>query len=229
MINHIKTVVENDIATRLQRDCIQETMKAHSDIPSVSIPVAMTNKSGIVYAKIDEEDKDVVTRYHNWRLTSSGYVLSVEKKAGQFQNTYLHKLVAKGTCKHINGDLLDNRKVNLRSSFEIGMLPFEHTTSLVFDYRAMELEGYTGYATVDYPNRNRYSGHMRNGKPGGYGILVGKVESQQGIWVDGELDDGVVTNYCSCECNDALFHGIVNCPLYEITRIDIVRGGVRQK
>lgn len=228
-ITHIKTVIENDIITRLQRDTLRTTMESHCDIPSVCIPVSMTNKSGIVHAKIDEEDKEMVTKYKNWRLTSSGYVLNVEKRSGKFQNTYLHKLVAKGTCKHINGDLLDNRKINLRSSFEIGFLPFDKTTSLLFDYRAIELEGYTGYATVDYPNRNRYSGHVRNGKPDGYGILVGEVESQQGIWVNGELDDGVVTNYCSCECNNALFHGIINCPLYEITRIDIVRGGVRQK
>lgn len=226
LVSQIRTLIENDITLRVQQmDLIRTTEENLFNV----VPVAMTNKSGTVFAKIDQEDTEKVNRHKNWRLTSSGYVLSVEQLEGKMQNTYMHKLVMGGTCKHLNGDQLDNRKSNLSAEFDIVSLPFKENVDTVFDYRAVELEGFTGYATVDYPNKRRYSGHLRNGRPDGYGLLVGEVESQQGIWVNGDLIDGVVTNYCSCECNDAVHHGIINCPLYEITRMDIVRDGVIQK
>lgn len=223
-VTHLRTLVENDIEIRIQHMDLLEKVQENSF--SV-VPVATTNKTGHVFVKIDPEDQIKVNEYKNWRMTTSGYAVSVQKRQGTIDIVYLHKLVMGGTCKHLNGDLQDCRKSNLSPSFEIAIIPFSQDTTQVFDYRAVELTSFTGYASVDYPNDRRYSGHLRNGKPDGYGLLVGKVESQQGIWENGELMDGIVTDYVSCACNDAVHHGIINCPLYEITRMDLVRNGCR--
>lgn len=83
----------------------------------MEVPVALANKKGYVYAKVDPEDYEQVSGVeHKWRLSSSGYALYVTRIQGKFVTVYLHKVVYGGMCTHINGDRLDNRKQNLTES-----------------------------------------------------------------------------------------------------------------
>lgn len=65
-------------------------------------------KDQYVTTIVDDEITREVHEY-KWRLSTKGYVLATSQK----QNVYLHVLVAGGRATHINGDSLDNRKINL--------------------------------------------------------------------------------------------------------------------
>lgn len=68
----------------------------------------------VALAMIDAEDVDKV-KYSKWRLNCNGYVISTNKFDGK--TTFLHRRILNNTNQfvdHINGDVLDNRKQNLR-------------------------------------------------------------------------------------------------------------------
>lgn len=68
----------------------------------------------VALAMIDAEDVDKV-RYSKWRLNCNGYVISTNKFDGK--TTFLHRRILNNTNQfvdHINGNVLDNRKQNLR-------------------------------------------------------------------------------------------------------------------
>ena len=68
----------------------------------------------VALAIIDAEDIDKV-RYSKWRLNCNGYVISSSKFKGK--TIFLHRRILNNTNQfvdHINGNILDNRKCNLR-------------------------------------------------------------------------------------------------------------------
>ena len=68
----------------------------------------------VALAIIDIEDIDKV-RYSKWRLNCNGYVISSSKFKGK--TIFLHRRILNNTNQfvdHINGNILDNRKCNLR-------------------------------------------------------------------------------------------------------------------
>lgn len=68
----------------------------------------------VALAMIDAEDVDKV-KYSKWRLNCNGYVISTNKFDGK--TTFLHRRILNNTNQfvdHINGNVLDNRKQNLR-------------------------------------------------------------------------------------------------------------------
>lgn len=67
------------------------------------------------HAIIDDEDLDRV-RQHTWNCLKIGYA-QCNRKTGEFAKTLLHRFILnypKGNIDHVNGDKLDNRKINLR-------------------------------------------------------------------------------------------------------------------
>lgn len=72
-----------------------------------------------VYAIVDEEDFGFLNRL-NWRLNSGGYAQTTfSVSPGERKTIGMHRLVLNPFTSlitdHINGDRLDNRKVNLRN------------------------------------------------------------------------------------------------------------------
>lgn len=68
----------------------------------------------VALAMIDAEDVDKV-KYSKWRLNCNGYVISTNKFDGK--TIFLHRRILNNTNQfvdHINGNVLDNRKQNLR-------------------------------------------------------------------------------------------------------------------
>ena len=68
----------------------------------------------VALTMIDTEDVDKV-KYSKWRLNCNGYVISTNKFDGK--TTFLHRRILNNTNQfvdHINGNVLDNRKQNLR-------------------------------------------------------------------------------------------------------------------
>lgn len=68
------------------------------------------------FALIDDEDFCLVSKY-NWYLTDNGYARTSTPK-----KMYMHRLIlglkSKKQCDHINGNRIDNRKINLRACKE---------------------------------------------------------------------------------------------------------------
>jgi len=68
---------------------------------------------------VDDEDYPIISRY-SWRKSNkNGYAMTTFKFTDEAEHTvYLHKLVMGmgcfGVCDHVNGDVLDCRKDNLR-------------------------------------------------------------------------------------------------------------------
>lgn len=75
-------------------------------------------KNGAVLLYSEEDDSLVASA--NWSVTQRGYVGAILKKKNKPEYIYFHRAVLKlkphtGTrVEHINGNLLDNRRENLR-------------------------------------------------------------------------------------------------------------------
>src|SRR3954471_13539457 len=68
---------------------------------------------------VDDEDYAIVSKYSWRRANHKGYAMTTFKFTDETEHTvYLHKLVMGqgcfGVCDHIDGDVLDCRKKNLR-------------------------------------------------------------------------------------------------------------------
>lgn len=70
------------------------------------------------FALVDSDDLERI-RGFKWELSRKGYVISRKMKAGVLKRMFLHRIINRTprsmVTDHINGDKLDNRKLNLRS------------------------------------------------------------------------------------------------------------------
>ena len=147
---------------------------------------------------VSPEDKHLADNY-KWRISSSGYVVSSVRRDGQYRLTYLHKLVAGTTAKHINCNRLDNRRSNLMETKPRKRV-FDHdeftisTVAPLLDHTLVPEEGpkRSGHATVRYPNGKIYRGSFQNYRPHGYGMLLEDDRTSVGSWGNGILTWGLV-------------------------------------
>jgi len=84
--------------------------KPHETLPHVFTATLTKNKFSI----FDEEDLNIISEY-SWYCTSGGYAATRSKDKHLI---YMHRLILNPNkneeIDHINGDRLDNRKINLR-------------------------------------------------------------------------------------------------------------------
>ncbi|WP_049780588.1 Cro/CI family transcriptional regulator [Nitrosococcus halophilus] len=84
----------------------------YGEMPYKKIPLTKGR-----YALIDADDYERLVNYR-WHVSALGYAVTWILKDGQKAKEYMHRMilqVPKGfVTDHINGDLLDNRKINLR-------------------------------------------------------------------------------------------------------------------
>lgn len=81
--------------------------------------IPMSNVDGI-FAMIDREDYEKVTKFGKWYRNDSGYAVKKTRIKGKNVSIRMHALIndtPKGWhTDHISGDKLDNRKANLRTA-----------------------------------------------------------------------------------------------------------------
>lgn len=68
------------------------------------------------FAKVDDEDFELVSKFH-WHMDGAGYARTnvwSENKKPRMHRIILNDTDTKSHIDHINGDKLDNRKLNLR-------------------------------------------------------------------------------------------------------------------
>lgn len=69
-------------------------------------------------AIVDDEDFEYISQW-KWCYHSAGYAVRAEGKRGKQVHIYMHREILKPPSgmftDHVNGDRLDNRKINLRS------------------------------------------------------------------------------------------------------------------
>jgi len=71
------------------------------------------------FTKVDPEDFDYISKFL-WRKHKSGYAIRSVRIKGVLQDIFLHRIINKTPkgyfTDHINGNRLDNRKLNLRTA-----------------------------------------------------------------------------------------------------------------
>lgn len=251
---HVKTLIDNYIDLKMQAmktseemlssENIMEAVSSSNSSPDhVDIPVYLPRKQGVVYTKISPEDYDlVINTSKTWRMCHSGYPIFVKRRDGKFTTVYLHKLIFGGPARHINGDRLDNRRLNLigstkrqRQSRSDDDMDFTIRTPRVlceevksFEQEDIELRKYTGFANISYEKgKKHYTGEIVMGKPDGYGHLYECDTFIQscGMWKNGEMLKGMVMEYKplpNCICQEWK-----QCPFREVVKLDIVTRGKR--
>lgn len=76
---------------------------------------------GLIKVRIDLDDMENINRFkwriHKTRLGKMYAITNLPRVKGKRNSLYMHRLIIGGNSKaidHINGDTLDNRKINLR-------------------------------------------------------------------------------------------------------------------
>lgn len=203
-----------------------------------TISVQLKKGTGTKLALVDDAMYEELADQEKycWRTTSSGYVVSnINRKC-----VYMHKVVYGGPARHINGDRFDNRLSNLAPSprapkddqdegdFAIRTIRQLEDSNNSFQKDDPKLGEFKGFGMVRYDDRS-YEGELFAGKPYGYGVL--RRESKErcydmiGFWKAGHMQTGIVSYFkpapaCMCQNHQ-------QCPLREITGMEIIDGGVR--
>lgn len=156
--------------------------------------VPVKDGQNLRYATILKSDQELIESVSTaWRLSSTGYVLSVKRINGKIQTSYLHKIVAGGPAKHINGDRLDNRRSNLLLLRNDGGMA---------DIDVLEEDN-----NIEETPLPSFVGELKDGQPEGYGLLATQLETHTtheiGIWDQGVLTKGIRVTYpIECNCKD---------------------------
>lgn len=153
----------------------------------VYIPVK--DGDNTIQTTIDASDEERVRAISSsWRLSSTGYVLAVKRSDGKMVTTYLHKAIAGGKAKHINGDRLDNRRSNL-------LLLREDDEGVDIDVMGSPPQDIIPV----------YVGDMKDKVPHGYGFMATELEThvthEIGVWEEGYIVRGIQIMYAKqCNC-----------------------------
>ena len=140
-----------------------------------------------------------------WRVSNRGYVISSKRVEGKYRLVYMHKIVAGGSAKHLNGDRLDNRRENLiptksrRPFIELTPLNIGNVHPLLdFTKNAQDSLQYGAsgrYDTIRYAGDKVYSGETHNGLPHGLGTLVERNRTSFGWFLYGQFKSGCVLDH----------------------------------
>lgn len=244
---HLKTIGDAYVESRLARmDMISKVEESENVYKT--IPAILHNNSGIMDAKVDPEDYQMVIDHAPvWRVTTNGYARATKKVDGKFKMLYMHTLVFGDRARHVNGDRLDNRRQNLvavtkkkrklqdsleqepdpSSSFKISKPSVISEECIEFQHDESTLPHHSGYAIIHYRRGKHYSGVIRNGIPHGFGVLYEQENQQQsmGMWIDGKLSVGMVLHFrpiptCLCQAE-------IPCPFRVVDGVEVVKGGFR--
>lgn len=164
------------------------------------IKVFVSHGKGYYLSRISSEDyykPDISEK--KWRLSKSGYAVRAWKDGNKVHTEYLHKIIHGHSCYHINGDRLDNRRENLKSSESS-----RHVEELSLCNRIENTDESSssfhldkGTTCINYDNDKVYAGRVNNSKkPHGFGVLTMNSEKQLlGSWKDGNLKTGMIIKF----------------------------------
>lgn len=190
------------------------------------IEISLPGRKGTVISKLSTED------YHQhhigdykWRLSRSGYAVRSWKHNSRVFTEYLHKRIFGKSCYHINGDRLDNRRINLMASSiekEQNQLHFEIQNKNK-DTPQNEPENDEGMGCITYSPDKIYAGRLEEKKPHGIGILTMNSDKQLlGMWENGNLKTGLIIKFSPDQIYSDM--ACMLCPPHP-SSIEIVEGG----
>lgn len=170
------------------------------------IPVRMPKSEMQVMTLVSPEDYTYLTSLApTWRMNAKGYVVISKRVDGKYRLMYMHKEVAGGASKHLNGDRLDNRRENLVPSLPrrpfIELSPMNlHSNHPLHDAvktaeEAMDFDYAGTHSHIQYDSNKVYSGETHNGLPHGLGTLLEKNRTSFGWFIYGQFKSGCVVDH----------------------------------
>lgn len=177
----LKTLSPSEQDVRVERVFVP--MDTINNSSSCLIPVSTPRKLEVLSAIISKEDYErIVAISPTWRISSSGYVVIGKRINGKNTLRYLHKEIFGGTCTHINGDKLDNRRCNL-----VGSKKRRRPADLNLESIMQFIDD-----PVIYPDGKQYYGEQKDSVPQGFGLLVESKKRSMGWWDMGVFTNGLV-------------------------------------
>lgn len=170
------------------------------------IPVKVPKTETQIMTSVSPEDYSLLKSIAPvWRMNSAGYVICSKRSDGRYRLVYMHRMVAGGPAKHLNGDRLDNRRENLiptkprRPFIQLTPLdlrsahPIGDAVQTVED--AIITEPIGKYCTISFSDEKLYSGEVHNCLPHGFGTLLEKNRSCFGWFMHGTFKSGCVLDH----------------------------------
>lgn len=182
--------------------------KCFANMSYCEIPVRVPKVETQVMASVSPEDHALLKSIAPvWRMNTAGYVICSKRSEGKYRLVYMHRVVAGGPAKHLNGDRLDNRRENLiptkprRPFIELSPLDIYTSHPIGDSDPAKSLEESLfneplgKYTTVRYSDGKLYSGETHNSLPHGFGTLLEQNRSCFGWFLYGQFKSGCVVDH----------------------------------
>ncbi len=182
--------------------------KCFANMSYCEIPVKVPRANTQIMASVSPEDHSMLKAIAPvWRMNNAGYVICSKRNEGKYRLVYMHRVVAGGPAKHLNGDRLDNRRENLiptkprRPFIELSPLdlstghPIGDADPMQTIEEALISEPLGKYSTVVYSNNNVYNGETHNSLPHGFGTLLEKNRSCFGWFLYGQFKSGCILDH----------------------------------
>lgn len=214
IVHHLLALSSNYLELRSASDEILPSIvhrivlpeRCFANMSYCEIPVKVPKTETQIMTSVSPEDHAMLKSISPvWRMNSSGYVICSKRSDGKYRLVYMHRVVAGGPAKHLNGDRLDNRRENLiptkpRRPF-IQLSPLDlHSSHPLGDVartveEAMSIEPIGKYSTITFLDEKLYSGEIHNSLPHGFGTLLEKNRSCFGWFLNGRFKSGVVLDH----------------------------------
>lgn len=257
LFSHIKPLLDDYIDLKMESLKIAETLMdttPRPTSPEVNLPNITDNLQFRVIPVFEESGREPVTETkvslqdydhllnltEKWYLNQWGHVVmryetaDLEKRQKRPREVRMARIIYDFNTIHINGDRLDNRRINLVSSrtrpdqdedFKISTPRVVLEDFHNFRSDSKDLQGFTGFANIDYNGKKFYSGDIADGKPHGYGHLYEAEKHAQscGMWKEGLMKKGMIAvfkPYPKCMCDR-----MKRCPLQEVEAVHVVQDG----
>jgi len=170
------------------------------------IPVKVPKTETQIMTSVSPEDYSLLKSIAPvWRMNSAGYVICSKRSDGRYRLVYMHRIVAGGPAKHLNGDRLDNRRENLiptkprRPFIQLTPLDLRSAHPIGDAVRTVEdaiiTEPIGKYCTISFSGEKLYSGEVHNCLPHGFGTLLEKNRSCFGWFMHGTFKSGCVLDH----------------------------------